>query len=108
MASQCSSTMLKAIFLLSFLVATALIGTSEARQLTEKPEENAGHAAKVMEPKENDAVAHVTQTSEGPSSPSFPFNIPPFPRLQIPGLPPCPLPTFPFPLLGGAPPPPRN
>lgn len=104
MASQCSSTMLKAIFLLSFLVATTLIETSEARQLIEKPEEN-GHAAKVQVPKANENVAHVTQSSEGNSPPPFPF-FPPFPRFQIPALPPCPLPTFP--LFGGATPPPSK
>lgn len=104
MASR-SCTMLKAIiFLLSFLVATTLIDTSEARQLIEKPEEN-GDAAKVQEPKANENVAHVTQSSEGSSPPSFPF-LPPFPRFQIPGLPPCPLPTFP--LFGGATPPPSK
>lgn len=100
MASQCSSTKLKAIFLLSFVVATTLIGISEARQLMEKPEENGDAVAKA-----NENVGHVTQSSEGSSPPSFPF-LPPFPRFQIPGLPPCPLPTFP--LFGGATPPPSK
>ncbi|KAK1369153.1 hypothetical protein POM88_035245 [Heracleum sosnowskyi] len=104
MASQCSSTTLKAIFLLSFLVATTLIGTSEARKLIEKPEEN-GHVANVQEPKANEKIAHVTQSSEGFSPPPLPF-FPPFTRFQIPGLPPCPLPTFP--LFGGSTPPPSK
>ncbi|WOG89574.1 hypothetical protein DCAR_0208812 [Daucus carota subsp. sativus] len=91
MASHCSSTLLKALFLLSFLVATALIGMSEARQL-------------------NENVAHITQTSDSPPSfPNIPF-LPPFPTLpkfpQIPGLPPCPLPTLPFPFSSGGTPPP--
>lgn len=110
MASPCSSTMLKAMFLLSFLVATTLIGISEARQLNEKlniGEEN-GNKAKMEEQKANESVAHVTQESESPPSfPNIPF-FPPLPALpkfpQIPGLPPCPLPTLPF-FPGSTPPP---
>ncbi|KAL8113377.1 hypothetical protein AgCh_020628 [Apium graveolens] len=112
MASQCSSTMLKALFLLSFLVATTFISMSEARQLNEKPkfgEEN-GNKAKVEDQKTNENVAHLTQNSESPPSfPNIPF-LPPFPTLpnfpQIPGLPPCPLPTLPF--FGGTTPPPSK
>ncbi|KAK1375675.1 hypothetical protein POM88_031868 [Heracleum sosnowskyi] len=113
MASQCSSTMLKAFFLLSFLVASTLIGMSEARQLNEKPnvgEEN-GKTAKMEDQKTNESVAHVTQSSDSPPSfpnipffPPFPSSLPKFP--QIPGLPPCPLPTLPF--LGDSTPPPSK